>query len=594
VRQTFAPYFRVTRMYRVYWRCLYSVCLVSVVAGALSVAPSHTSATRLRQSPKLDAAQLNGTWRVSLHETDGVELVFRMTFAVTGKEPLRWEAYTRQGAAREMVGGGTAFLGRLLGKMPPHEALIYIGDGTAEERGDAVSLKGVLESPFLGHRDFNGILTDQTIRGDLARSSSGVKAGTMEAVRDNSTEALRDYPALGAELERAIRASIFNPVLLQRREFSQFFDEIGVRFARARDDLDAVGAFQALKPSLRTSHLEFIRNPRLASRTVEDVIAGDKDINPDTLVRLSFPVPEVAFLRITKWDRVAPAIDRAFERIDSAGSRVLILDIRSNPGGDATSMAPVAHLMNQQAMVGTFLGRKWYEAHGAAPTSSDLAGIRSAGSDVSPLQLLNDLREHGALVGRVVPRAPYFAGAVYLLVDHTTGSASEPLAHFLSATRRATIIGERTSGAMLMALPHALRDGWVAIIPEADFIAVDGTRLEGNGVEPNIKTAPTDVFLAVADQIETTLPFSAAVLRAGSYETLKRPADAERAYVAALRVANQQRPVPKPTWLAGVHKRLAGILMTKGDRQGALREYAEVLKLVPNDAEALAAVRGGN
>jgi Peptidase family S41 len=571
-------------------RCL---CLALIFASVLAATPPHSSAARSHQPPKFDAAQLNGTWKVTLHETDGVELVFRMTFAVTGKEPLRWEAYTRQGAAREMVGGGTAFLGALLGKTPPHEALIYIGDGTVEERGNAIMLKGAIESPFLRHRDFNGILSGQTIHADLTRSSSGAKAGTMEAVRDNSTEPLRDYAALGAELEGTIRGSIFNPALLQRREFQRFFEELTTRFARARDDLDAVGAFQALKPSLRTSHLELIRNPHLASRTLDDVVSGDKDINPDTLVRLSFPAPEVAFLRVTKWDRVGSAIDHAFERIDLEGSRILILDIRNNPGGDATSMSPVAHLMNQPVTIGAFLGRKWYEAHSAAPTSSELSGIRSVGSDAPPLQLLNDLREQGALVGRVVPRAPYFAGTVYLLVDHATASASEPLMHFLAVARRATVIGERTSGAMLMALPHALRDGWVATIPEADFIAADGTRIEGNGVEPNIKAAPTEVFLAVADQMETTLPYSAAILRAGPYETLKRPAEAERAYLAALRVADQQRPLPKPAWLAWVHKRLAGILKAKGDNEGALREYREVLKLVPDDAEALAAIRGG-
>src|SRR4029079_12884017 len=98
------------------------------------------------------------------------------------------------------------------------------------------------------------------------------------------------------------------------------------------------------------------------------------------------------------------------------------------------------------------------------------------------------------LVGRVVPRAPYFAGAVYLLVDHATGSASEPLAHFLKVTRRATVVGERTLGAMLMGPPRALQDGWLVTIPEADFITADGTRIEGNGVEPNIEAAPSEVF----------------------------------------------------------------------------------------------------
>jgi tetratricopeptide (TPR) repeat protein len=145
---------------------------------------------------------------------------------------------------------------------------------------------------------------------------------------------------------------------------------------------------------------------------------------------------------------------------------------------------------------------------------------------------------------------------------------------------------------MLMALPHGLSEGWVVGIPESDFIASDGVRLEAKGVEPDVKAAANDFFLAVADQIEATLPYSAAALRGGWYELLKRPADAERAYRVALRLADQQRPLPGPASRAFVHKRLAAILTAKGDREGALREYTEVLKLAPDDAEALAALRG--
>jgi hypothetical protein len=42
-----------------------------------------------------------------------------------------------------------------------------------------------------------------------------------------------------------------------------------------------------------------------------------------------------------------------------------------------------------------------------------------------------------------------------------------------------------------------------------------------------------------------------------------------------------------------VHKRLAGIYLKKGDRPAALNEYRDVLRLIPNDPEALAALKGG-
>jgi tetratricopeptide (TPR) repeat protein len=146
---------------------------------------------------------------------------------------------------------------------------------------------------------------------------------------------------------------------------------------------------------------------------------------------------------------------------------------------------------------------------------------------------------------------------------------------------------------MSVALPHALRDGWVITVPEADFIASDGTRLEAKGVEPDVKAPPNEVFLPVGDYFGAMLPYSAAVLCAGSYEALKRTAEAEHAYRTALRLAERQHPAPGTVSLISVRKRLAAILTAKGDREAALSEYREVLKLVPNDAEALAAVRAG-
>ena len=552
----------------------------------------NSLSARVGASP--DPERLNGAWRVTLRETDGVELVFRMTFVVTNKEPLRWEAYSRAGAAREFVGGGTAFVGRLLGKMPPHEALIYIGEGTANQNGEMLTLKGSLESPFLGNRNFVGAIENQMMRADLMRGSSPTKAGTIEATRDNSTNALRDYIVLAKEIEQAIQSNVFDAALLQRREFEKFFQELSGRFSKASDDLDVVATFQALKPSLKVSHFDFIRNPRLASRSLDDVISGDKNINPNTYVGLGLSIPQIAVLRVTKWDRVTPAIDRAFDQIAKANVRVLILDIRGNQGGDATSMAPLTHLIKQPITVGTFFGRKWFDSRRGPPNGSELANLPSMGSDTQPLEMLNQLREHGAVIGKVLPRQPYFAGTVYLLVDKASASASEPLAHALSTTRRATLIGERTSGKMLMALPHMLGDGWVLTVPEFDFIAGDGTRLEARGVEPQVQISSNEAYLATADQMVSFLPYSAAVVRGQSSESLKRPEDAEKAYRSALKLLDQQVPAPPPASVASVHKRLARILSAKGDVTASLLEYEEVLKLVPNDAEALKALAQRN
>lgn len=565
--------------------------LILITIVLLNVATIAQTSSQEKEQNNINNL-LGGQWKVFLREADGVELNFWMTVEISrAGNSYRWEAYSHQGAAREIVGGATAFLGSLLGKLPPKEALVYIGDGTVEEQGSVAQLKGMLKSPFLGNREFTGKLSGGVIRAQLKRSTSGDAAGTMEFVRDDSQTPLRDYQKLGREVERVIRGAIYDPSLLGREDFIRFLNEFNRRLAIARDDLDAITAFQAGKQSLSISHINFIRNPSLASRSLEEIINGSNDKNPENLVRLNFPVPQVAFLRVLKWDRVTASIDKAFEKIDAAKPRILILDIRSNPGGDATSMTPLAHLLGEPTFVGAFLSRKWYEKHSALPTTTEMSGLDVITSDKPPTELFSQLRERGAVMAQTTIKPPRFDGAVYLLIDKGTASASEPLAHILKKSGRATLVGERTAGAMLTALPQDVGDGWLITVPEADFIAADGTRLEGNGVQPDIKTNSNDVFLAVADQIEKNLPFSAAMLRGASYETLKRPTDAEKAYRSSLKIADSQDPKPDVKIRATVYKRLAAILKTRGDLKGAKKEYEEVLRLVPDDAEALAAIR---
>src|SRR5262249_25602522 len=149
------------------------------------------------------------------------------------------------------------------------------------------------------------------------------------------------------------------------------------------------------------SHFGFIRNPRLAARSLDEIIAGDPSVNPDSFVQLTFPAPLVAFLRVTRWDRVTGAIDRAFERMATAGTRVLILDIRGNPGGDSTSFSPVAHLIDEPTTIGVILARPWYESHRGAPAPSEIETMQTISADDPPAAIVKGLRDPGAFAGRV-------------------------------------------------------------------------------------------------------------------------------------------------------------------------------------------------
>jgi carboxyl-terminal processing protease len=72
-----------------------------------------------------------------------------------------------------------------------------------------------------------------------------------------------------------------------------------------------------------------------------------------------------------------------------------------------------------------------------------------------------------------------------VLVNEGTRSGKEILAFGLQKHRAATVIGVKTAGAVLSGFPFLMPDGSLLSLAVAD-LSVDGERLEGKGVVPNI------------------------------------------------------------------------------------------------------------
>ena len=73
-----------------------------------------------------------------------------------------------------------------------------------------------------------------------------------------------------------------------------------------------------------------------------------------------------------------------------------------------------------------------------------------------------------------------------VLTNGGSRSAKEVLSQILKSSKRATLIGSRTAGNVLGTYPQPIGDWAFLEIPMVDF-AVDGLRLEGVGVKPNIE-----------------------------------------------------------------------------------------------------------
>ncbi|UCD57994.1 MAG: hypothetical protein JSV16_02450 [Candidatus Hydrogenedentota bacterium] len=85
------------------------------------------------------------------------------------------------------------------------------------------------------------------------------------------------------------------------------------------------------------------------------------------------------------------------------------------------------------------------------------------------------------------PAGDAFQGPLALLIDATTGSASELFAACLQAIDRAVVVGERSPGLVTESDIMIFPSGAIFMYPVARLSTPDGTLLEGLGVVPDIE-----------------------------------------------------------------------------------------------------------
>ena len=401
-------------------------------------------------------------------------------------------ARSRPGALRVVVGRWRALLARLFGGDLGQGALLHLREGRLSERNDTLFLEGRLVSPALRLR-VHAHIADRRLAGTLT-TEAGRPAGRIEGTPFDGDLPLRDYTAIVPRMKAALEEHIYDPAVLERPEWSSFWERIGSRLRQAQDDIEALFAVHDAARGLGMSHFALLR--------AGDWREGGAVPRTGPPLELRYPADSVAHLRFRHFDRVTEEVDSAFSRIADGAIHTLIIDLRGVPGGDLSAMVVAAHLLPDPVFAGTFVGRRWWRTHGAPPGPEhvrELPVLTSPDIDT----FFRMLRAHGAFTGRVEPRAPQFRGNVLVLIDRTTASAAEALAYVLASTGRATLIGERTAGAVLSAKEIPLGDGWVLLLPTADFYTAEGTRLEGRGVMPAIES-PADKALEVALRLAVT------------------------------------------------------------------------------------------
>jgi len=160
-------------------------------------------------------------------------------------------------------------------------------------------------------------------------------------------------------------------------------------------------------------------------------------------------------------DAFTRTIANAFKRTVAdqlKDARGVVLDLRTNGGGDAEAMSDIAStFLGLGVDLGQFTNRVGF--------SFDLF-----------TQARSLLAEHSN--GETIP--------LIVLTSNRTASAAEIFVAALRTSRRATILGSETCGCVVAIRGrHDLPDGGVLDVSELDYQTPQGRRLEGDGLQPD-------------------------------------------------------------------------------------------------------------
>ncbi|HEX4836846.1 MAG TPA: S41 family peptidase [bacterium] len=187
-----------------------------------------------------------------------------------------------------------------------------------------------------------------------------------------------------------------------------------------------------------------------------------------------FLVPGVAYLKIFEFSQGAGSqLRKVVEELQVQGHiRWAVLDLRGDPGGLIVEAANVG---------GVFL-----------PPRTVLARITERGQQPS------QLRTAGFPLLRRTP--------LVILVDGGSASASEILAGAFKDEHRATIVGEKTAGALGGSVTVALPEGGMSVTVER-ILSPNNSQVEGVGITPDVPVALTvaDMERGQDTQLEAAL-----------------------------------------------------------------------------------------
>jgi hypothetical protein len=449
------------------------------------------------------AAPLNGLYDAAFHTRYIGPVHARVIAQPT--EDQSFKANTRPGVAWNLVGGFSGAVAPLLAPFLFPSGMILTWSGPVP----------ALNPARTGYVPSEGTIGVGTLASLRLRAKMLSPSGPVAVyLRDNRLLGLltlepvptpvnappgpsTDYAALVRALRRELPAMLYDPAL-RTPALEKYFTDLDASAPAAQDDVEflfttaaawraAFGASSNNRFSLplmyRAPEPEradaLVASSGIAERIMPIRVTHDKSAN-------------IATIRVDAFTDAA-SVDRALDealRLNPAG---IILDLRTCPGVDASSLRMLARLIDRPVEIGTYVNAARRADVAPEMTDAPRATVSSA-SSVRELQSLLD-REGWASV-RVEPAREglvtgAYSGPLVVLTSRRTASSCEPLVRALQQTGRAKVIGEPTAGRPFLSSERDLGQGWVLRVSAFDLVPPDGRPLSSDpakrAIAPDIR-----------------------------------------------------------------------------------------------------------
>lgn len=200
-----------------------------------------------------------------------------------------------------------------------------------------------------------------------------------------------------------------------------------------------------------TVHLTIYREGE--SELIEMDIVRGKLIEAETVQSgMLEDTKQIGYLRITEFDTITvDQFNEAMAELNASGMKALILDLRSNPGGDLTAVVDVARRLLPKGLV---------------VYTEDKNGKRKEYTCDGEHEIQ-------------IPMA--------ILVNEYSASASEILSGAIKDYNKGTVIGTTTYGKGIVQRINRLDDGTAVKLTVSAYFTPLGKNIHGIGIEPDIE-----------------------------------------------------------------------------------------------------------